>query len=513
MRRLLRMILTIMLLLPAARADETWTEETAWGDTITYTQTDVDWGYILYSVTDDWMVNFRYGDCIFAPCDDFVSVHNEMTGLQTFYRDEGWGSLFEPEEVAAWAEKLLQNGEVAFVLDVNQGILILPGIGEVKMPDALPCDIRDAYIRNQRLFMTLDTFDNRHFLRIVTWRDGIDVLDIAMPWSGSFDAFHVGAQVDDYFILHLDTPNPDFGYIIACEAEDGCWLLSTINTGREVIDVEDWGVRCDVNMYWAYGACPWRDLATMDWMTLPLTYMDAAEGMAHEGWRFAAEGAQLFAAMDGSTDALMDIPADTPLCLISVEGDWAFVGVQKTFEGEADFYDGPWVGYVPVAMLNELPVSLLPGGEVAGWFVTMTVETTEYRNYYGRVSYEYNLTFAPIDGCFDFIRIEVNEGFAEAALEAYRETGYAATPVQFAEELLPYLNFLTSRDIVADAVMSEKMLSLSVYREGEGVWELVLVTRDAEGKQQWTNFRMPGPFRFSRAQIGDWDYAIEFVGE
>ncbi len=311
MRRALLTILFLVLLALPALADTTWTEETVWGDTITYTRMDMDWGYIIYNETDDWLVNFKYGNCIFAPCDDFVSVHDEMTGLQTFYRDERWDAFFTHDELSVWAEELLHHGDTAFVHDVDQGKLILPGIGEADLPAGQTCQIADAYIRQQRLFMTIDTADDRHFLYIITWRDGLDVRGIEMPWRGSFDSFHVGSESDDHFILHLDA-NADFGYIVVAEV-DGRWLLDTINTGWDAIAVDDWGVRSDVNEYWAYGDCPWRDIETMDWSTLPLTYGEAAAGMTHQGWMFAKEKTRLLASPDNEEAVLMELPADTPL--------------------------------------------------------------------------------------------------------------------------------------------------------------------------------------------------------
>ncbi len=508
MRRAVLTILFLILLAVPARAEETWTEETAWGDTITYTQTDTEWGHILYSVTDGyWVVNFKYGDCIFAPCNDYVSVHNEMTGLQTFYRDERWGTLFDPDEVAVFADDLLQNGEIAFVHDVEQGKLILPDSGEVELPAGLSCDIQDAYIRQQRLFMTLDTFDDRHFLYIVTWQDGLDVRAIEIPWSGSFDSYHVGDS-NDHFILHLDA-NVDFGYIVAGEVE-GRWILHTINTGWDVIGVEDWGVRSDVyNNYWAYGSCPWRDIETMDWTTFPLTYGQAAERMTHQGWMFPKAETTILVSPDANAAAAMTIPADTPLCILRTEGDWAFVGVQLTegcFLRDEDWW-GPWVGYVPLDALSDMPQSVLPGGEIYGWFVTMTVEPGSGGYYDNSVT----IRFASIDNQQDFMPLEVMKDFVEHARAVYREKGYAATPLGFDESLLPDLvveRYRYVRDgVVHDAVVTENKLLLAL-QDADGVWKLHIFQND----RVWTDVRMPGPFRFSRESVADdYEYAIEFT--
>ncbi len=512
MRRMLWIILVMLLLIPAARAEETWTTLNSWGETVTWTRTETEWGSITWAVSEsgeDWLPGFRYRGIDFAPADEFIAAYDEATGVETFYAEDIW--CHDPDDrdsFVALAEKLLTSGEVGFRHDRRNSRLIIPGVGEAAMPEG--AEIYDAYIRQQRLFMLLDTAGGGHGLRIVTWRDGIDVLDIAMPWSGGFDTFHVGPTADDHFILYLDTENPDFGYIVANEAEDGRWLLNTINTGWGVLEVTDWGVRDDMEEYWAYGACPWRDLAAMDWTTLPLTCWDALEAMEHEGWRFAAEGTKLFSAMDEASAVLMDVTVDTPLCLLKVEGDWAFVGVQKEWEGEADWYYGPWVGYVPVAMMNELPVNVLPGGEMGGWFVTMTVEEEQDSSCGCHTYTRTRMTFAPLDGWYDSASIEVEEGFAEAALAAYRETGYAATPMGFAESLLPYLWDSAGEEVVRDAVLTEGGLVLCLYDEFYDRWELILV-RMEDG--YWTNFRMSGPFRFTRDFAEGHSYGIEFCGE
>ncbi len=508
MRRAVLTILLLALLAVPALAEETWTEETARGDTITYAREETEWGHILYSVTDGyWVVNFKYGDCIFASCNEYVSVHNEMTGLQTFYRDERWGSLFDPDKLAVWAEDLLQNGEGAFVHDVNQGKLILPGIGEVDLPSYDSCDILDAYDRGQRLFMTIDTFDNRHFLYIVTWQDGLDVRVVEMPWSGSFDTFHVGPESDDHFILHLDA-NGDFGYIVVWEIE-GRWILNTINTGWDVIGVEDWGVRSDVNSYWAYGECPWRDIETMDWNTLPLTYGAAAAGMTHQGWMFPKEETTILVGPAANAAAAMTIPADTPLCILRTEGDWAFVGVQMTegcFLTDEDWW-GPWVGYVPLDALSDMPQSVLPGGEIFGWFVTMTVEPGSGQYYDNSVT----IQFASIDNWHDFMSLEVMKDFVESARAVYQEKGYAATPLGFDEALLPYLvveRYKFVRDgVVHDAIVTENKLLLAM-QDADGIWKLRIFQNDLV----WTDVRMPGSFRFNRETAADdYEYAIEFT--
>lgn len=507
MRRMLIMIVTLLLLMVPALADTTWTEETVWGDTITYTRMDMDWGYIIYNETDDLLVNFKYGNCTFAPCDDFVSVHDEMTGLQTFYRDERWDAFFTHDELSVWAEELLHHGDTAFVHDVDQGKLILPGIGEADLPAGQTCQIADAYIRQQRLFMTIDMADGRHFLYIVTWKDTLDVRAIEIPWSGSFDTFHVGPESDDHFILHLDA-NEDFGYVVAGEVE-GRWILNTINTGWDIIDIADWGVRSDVNSYWAYGDCPWRDLETMDWNTLPLTYEDAAAGMTHQGWMFAKAQTCLLASPDNEEAVLIELSADTPLCILRTEGDWAFVGVQMTegcFLRDEDWW-GPWVGYVPLDMLTDMPQSFLPGGEIYGWFVTMTVEPGSGRYYDNSVT----IRFASIDNQQDFMPLEVMKDFVEHARAIYREKGYAATPLGFDESLLPDLvveRYKSVRDgVVHDAVVTENKLLLAM-QDADGVWKLRIFQNDLV----WTDIRMPGPFRFSRESVADtFDYAFEFT--
>ncbi len=249
MRRIMLTVLLLLLMLPAAHADETWTEATPDGDVITYTQVDTDWGYVLYNETDDWMVNFRHGSCIFASCNEYVSVHDEMTGLQTFYRAE-WPSYATPEEAAILAQTV-PAAPVAFVYDLDREKLVILGVGETDMP-GMSSAIHDAYDLGQRLFLTFTNFEGQHYLRIVTWADGLDVRTIEMPWSGLFDTYHMSRQPEDndHFVLRLDAGEA-FGYITVHETH-GRWLLTELNTGREVISF-----------------APWPDIETMDWGSLP----------------------------------------------------------------------------------------------------------------------------------------------------------------------------------------------------------------------------------------------------
>ncbi len=488
MRRAVLTILFLILLTVPALAETTWTEETAWGDPITYTREDTDWGHILYSVTDGyWVVNFKYGDCIFASCNEYVSVHNEMTGLQTFYRDERWGALYDPDGIAVWAEDLLQNGEVAFVHDVNQSKLILPDVGEVELPAGLSCDIQDAYIRQQRLFMTIDTFDDRHFLYIVTWQNGLDVRAIEIPWSGYFDSYHVGDS-NDCIYLWLEMFEEEDGRIAAYE-EDGRWILDMVGA-NDLFFFTPYGVQQDMYRFWAYGTHPWNDIETMDWTTLPLTYEDAVAGLTREGWRFPHESQPIYAAPDVGAELVALCPKDTPVCVIRTEGEWAYVGAQLLDE------DGhPCVGYMLTSALEEMPLQshVLPGGEIAGWFVMMTVENDL-------------LTFAPIDFWTNYrpIPIEVRSGFIDAARAAYQEKGYAATPIGFDESLLPYLkDSWSDRETVCDAIVTDSMLALAVRKDwddGDSEWLLRIVN----GTQEVTNrsdLRMPRPFRFDRERV------------
>ncbi len=497
MRRILLLLCLLLLAVPAF-ADETWTQTTDWGDVITYTQVDTEWGYILYNETDDWMVNFRYDSCTFAPRDDYVSVHDEMTGLQTFYR-ANWPSWATPEEVAALAQTV-PSSEVAFVYDMNGEKLILPGVGEIDMPGTSSA-IHDAYERGQRLFMTFTNFEGQHFLRIVTWQDDLDVRTIEMPWSGSFDTFHISSKPEDndFFILYLDATE-DFGYITANEVE-GRWLLGGMNTGWEVVDFAPWGVSIDVNSHWAYGTHDWQDLETIDWNSFPLTYAEAVQGLQHEGWLFPKMDTPMYAAPDTASAVVVTCPQDTPLRVLRTEGEWVWVGLLDLEEWSGDFRTPP-VGYVPLSELADQPETVLPGGEILGWFVTMTVEaSTHYTE-------EYMLIFTPLDGYYEPFAITVAAGFAEAARAAYREKGYAVTPMGFDESLLPYLDAgyrLIEHETIEDAVLTDSGMLMAIRYE-DGTWELHI-----ESEYDTLKILMPGPFRFSRGE--DWwgEYGIVFT--
>ncbi len=390
-----------------------------------------------------------------------------------------------------------ENGEV-YVHDPARNVIVIPGAGEAPTPAG--SEIVDAYHRGQRLFVTLDTADDRHFLMIVTWMDGFDVRTVEMPWQGAFDDFHIPPEDDasdhnDYFILYLDAME-DFGYLIAREWE-GRWILEGINTGWEVIDFAPWGVRQDVYGYWAYGTHEWHDLETMDWTTLPLTFEDAVDALTHEGWLFPKADTAMYASPDKSAEVIVVCEKDTPLRVIRTEGDWAYVG-QLILDDRVEQISEPPVGYIPLTELSDMPEGYLPGGELLGWFCQMQVEDGV-------------LTFAPLDGWQDVMPLTVAEGFAEAACEIYRETGYAATPAGFDARLLPYLEaayLLHIFDVgeARAAVILEDALLLAVEDPWTGEWTLRIVTEEQE-----QIFGMPGPFGFDRHELSDWDIDIIFV--
>lgn len=495
MRRYLMMLLCLMMLATSAMADESWTEESAWGDTICYTRTDTEWGSILcvgFGESVMWISRLTYGSLTITECDAYVAVDDASTGLETFYRGVPWPEIDTPEEaLAAFAEDVVANAEVAFVHDKGRHQLMIPGAGEVEVPSQ--ASVRDAYNRGPRLFMTLDTADERHFLYIVTWEDGLDVRAMEMPWAGSFDTYHISpnAEDNDYFVLYLDAAE-DFGYIVV-EEHESRWQISCINTGWEVLGVQAWGVWDDLNMYPAYGTHPWHDIETMDWNTLPMSYGEAVSVLQNEGWRFAVQDAPLYAEPDASSPVTVTCPQDTPVHVIRTEGDWAWVGLQMTDDDLV-----PYVGYMLLSETNALPETVLPGGEVLGWFCTMTVE-------------ENVLTFAPVDDYYEFPSLEVAEGFADAVRAVYAQTGYAATPVRFDDALLPYLKgYVYPRQTVCDAFLTDEALLLSVYDPDKNACLLQILAELPEGERE-TSLLMPGAFRFDRRNVDRWKIGITFV--
>ncbi len=488
MRRIMMTLLTLFLLTVPALADETWTVQ---GDLYTdvYTRMDADWGYIVYRDSEygpyHYIDYFKYGSCIFDVCDDYVFAFDERTGVQTFYRSDWVKAAASAEEAAAYAESVLSNAEVVFNHDRTQNTLKIPGMDAMAMPEGGV--IQDAYDRQQRLFMTIDTADGSHFLYIVTWQDGLDVRAIEIPWSGYFDSYHVGDS-NDCIYLWLEMFEDEDGRIAAYE-EDGRWTLGLV-TARDQFYFTPYGVQRDMYSFYAYGTHPWNDIETMDWNTLPLTYEDAVAGLSREGWRFPHESQPIYAAPDVGAELVALCPKDTPVCVIRTEGEWAYVGAQLLDEN-----DYPCVGYMLTSALEEMPLQshVLPGGEIGGWFVMMTVENDL-------------LTFAPIDFWTDYqpISVEVRAGFAGMARAVYQEKGYAATPVSFDETLLPYLrDYYPERETICDAIVTDSMLALAVRKDwddGNSEWLLRIVN----GTQEVTNrsdLLMPGPFRFDRERV------------
>ncbi len=487
MRRAILTILFLVLLAVPAQADTTWTVE---GDRYTdvYTQTQTSWGYIVYRESEDGPYNyvdrFKYDGCVFDVCDDYVWAYDEIAGRQTFYCADWLQGDASAEEIAAYAESVL-SAEAIFTHDRTRNTLQIPGREETAMPEGGV--ISDAYDRQQRLFMTIDTADGRHFLYIITWQDGLDVRAIEIPWSGYFDSYHVGDS-NDCIYLWLEMFEDEDGRIAAYE-EDGRWILDMVGA-NDLFFFTPYGVQQDMYRFWAYGTHPWNDIETMDWTTLPLTYADAVAGLSREGWRFPHESQPIYAAPDVGAELVALCPKDTPVCVIRTEGEWAYVGAQLLDE------DGhPCVGYMLTSALEEMPLQshVLPGGELCGWFVMMTVENDL-------------LTFAPIDFWTNYqpIPIEVRSGFIDAARAAYQEKGYAATPIGFDESLLPHLkDYWMERETVCDAIVTDSMLALAVRKDwnnGDSEWLLRIVN----GTQEVTNrsdLRMPRPFRFDRERV------------
>ncbi len=502
MRRITLMTLFLLLLIFPALADTTWTVEDDYY-TYIYTQVDTEWGHILYREDkygpSNYVENFKYGSCTFDVCDDYVSVYDETTGVQTFYRGKWVKAAASADEAAAYAENVLANAEVVFIHDRNRNALHIPGMDEISVPPGGV--IQDAYDRQQRLFMTIDTADGRHFLYIVTWQDGLDVRAIEIPWSGYFDSYHVGDSNDCIYLwLEMFEDEDEDGRIAAYE-EDGRWTLEMVNA-IGMYFFTPYGVQQDMYRFWAYGTHPWNDIETMDWNTLPLTYEDAVAGLSREGWRFPHEDQPIYAAPDVGAKLVALCPKDTPVCVIRTEGEWAYVGAQLA--------DDEWdacVGYMLTSALEEMPLqsNVLPGGELCGWFVMMTVDA-EPRDTYGKTATDYFLHFAPIDPWTNYqpIPVEVRAGFIEAARAAYLEKGYAATPIGFDEALLPYLmDYWPERETICDAIVTDSMLALAVrydWDDGDSEWLLRIVN----GTQEVTNrsdLRMPGPFRFDRERV------------
>lgn len=499
MRRILLMMLFLLLLTYPAQADTAWSVVNEVGETIDYPRTDTEWGYITYFgdvFGDEWVDNFCYEGRVYDVMDGYITILDESTGVQTFRRG-GWvGQARTPEEIAAYAQSV--NGELVFTHDRKQNLLMLPGKEAVKLPEGGV--IQDGYDRRQRLFLTIDTADDRHFLCIVTWADGLDVRTIEMPWSGYFDSYHVGDE-NDCIYLWLDMfEGEDASGRIAAYEVDGRWKLGMVNAIGMYFP-EQFGALNDMYGHFAYGTHEWNDIETMNWNTLPMTYEDMVAALHNEGWRFPQGDAPIYAAADVGAALVCVCPQDTPVCVIRTEGEWAYVGAQINDES-----GDPYVGWMLLSKLAEMPMqrSIIPGGEMGGWFCTMTVEDGV-------------LTFAPIDDFYNYqaVPVQVRSGFAEAARAVYLEKGYAATPIGFDESLLPYLKYhVPEYEAVCDAVVTETVLAMAVrsdrYASG-AEWELCIVTGTPEERDK-TVLQMPGPFRFTWEDVLEWgSLGIELI--
>lgn len=464
-----RIILTLLLLLlPLTARAETRYETVHPEDAGLLTS-------VTYGVDNiRWVHEFQYGDSVFSQDGDAIVVENE-TFLTCAYVE---GSLPSAEtafaDLAAFAEEILAAKPVFSVDWANGPVLLLPDGTEVAIPAS---EISQAYVRNQRLFLSLVLGDGTHLLRIVTWRDGLDVRDVPVPWAFWLDDYHAGEDGDDLCLM-LDYTEE---YQIYAQYADGRWRLSGFNTGREVYGLAANAVSLWLESYWAYGNHPWSDLETLDFATLPLTHTELLSHITREGWFFPTEDVTLWAAPSQEGDAPYQIPADTPLPVIRIEGEWAYVGIHNADEYGAE----PITGYVPLANLSEMPVNVLPGGEQNGWFYTMTVKDGV-------------LTFLNLRDEYDqYMSIPVESTFAAAARETYRQTGFAATPHRFDPALYPHIDpcvqfWETLKDVYIEG---DKVVCAIDSRTGE---HLLRIVTAFEPRVSYQEFVMPAPFHFDR---------------
>ncbi len=427
------------------------------------------------------MTGFRVGSRTYGIFQEYLSVHDEDTGVLTLYRDDGsFGDAYMSfADVAAFAQNLHDAGEWVFSVEPDGSVMRLPSGEELPLPEMDNIDaIAGAYDRGSRIFLSVDTADGGHLLRIVTKGETAEVLDIPVPWTCWFDSYHVGPNDDTVLYPSFDVGGPDEYLEMSFEWEDGCWKLDVINNGWEVIGFREYDISRDTDLNVVFGVHPWHTLETLDWSTLPRTFAQAAAGMTKEGWLFAAEDLSLRASPDGAAETVASCAADTPLAVIRFEGEWALVGLHQE-----DMW-GPNTGYVPVESLRAEPVSAIPGGEADGWFYTMTVED-------GLLRFDSPMTECP------FTPLRVYGGFEGVARALFREQGYAATPARFDPALYPYLDGLIYEEYaIHDLFLTENAAVISVDM-GEGRCRLEIVSDPAE-KAEDTNVYMPAPFHFDR---------------
>ncbi len=489
MRRLLPLLLLMLMMSPSALAWEDYTvypKEDNAPDSVTYCD-NLRGGYVDV---------FTIGGTTYDYAGEYIEV-TDASGLMTFFRtDEGWPDVDTAmPDIMAYAAALPEAGERVFTFDGRTGTLTLAD-GTVH---ALPgtSEIVDYYDRGSRLFLTLDTEAGAHWLCIVPTNGG-EPYTKALPFSGYFDSYHVGPEDDTVLYLSLDTGVEDDYFELAFYWNGERWTLGTMKNYWEVIDFDDYAICRDTDFSVTFGHHTWHDLETLDFSTLPHTFTELAAMLTHEGWRFAAQDLTLLTSPDANAEpatgqpdwddktAPAVCPADTPLCLLGTEGDWAKVGLHLD---DLDYA----VGYVPMSMLLTEPINVIPGGEAQGWFYTMTVEDGVL---YFRTPSEY----------FPIVPIEVERAFADAARDLYREKGYSATPMRFDPDLYDLVkHFSWTIDSVRDMFLTDTALVTSCtmsWLEGN---VLEIIHHPTDEHPTYYDIKMPAPFTFDRE---DWPWCI-----